>query len=614
MKKDVGLIGGIVALLCIFSTAHATIWYVHPDSTLNSIQAGIGFCSTGDTVLVGPGTYIENINFNGMAITVTSEHGADTTIIDGSNPANPDTASVVLFINGEDTSSVLDGFTLTNGSGTTDPIYGSFGGGIYCRYNSSPTIIGNTIIGNSADWAGGILCWVNSSPKVTGNTITGNTAGFGGGIGCWENSSPTITGNTISGNTAGTDAGGITCSMHSSPTIIGNNITYNTASGGGGGIECWDYSDPTIISNTITDNTAGQGGGIVCWYDCSPTIMNNTIANNTAEDGGGITCYNQSSPTITGNFITNNIANSLGGGIMCTANSSPIIDSNIVTDHSATYGGGIACYTNSSPTITGNTISNNTAQYSAGGIWCTYGSSPDIIDNTITGNTAYGAGGNNGAGIQCYSNSSPSIKHCAISGNNGTGITCCQASPMIDSCSLSDNSYNGMYCYENSAPHINYCNIHGNAYYGVSNVSPGDTINAENNWWGDPSGPGGVGPGTGDSVSNYVDFTPWLQDSVEWVGIEEHEPSQPITTLLQISPNPFRVRVDIRWQIADNSGVNLKIYDATGRMVKDFKHVTNQQIFWNGTDDLNRNLPSGVYFLKFQAGDYSATEKLLLIR
>ncbi|UCG31493.1 MAG: T9SS type A sorting domain-containing protein [candidate division WOR-3 bacterium] len=35
---------------------------------------------------------------------------------------------------------------------------------------------------------------------------------------------------------------------------------------------------------------------------------------------------------------------------------------------------------------------------------------------------------------------------------------------------------------------------------------------------------------------------------------------------------------------------------------------------WNGTDDTNRKLPSGVYFLKFTAGDYTATQKLLLIR
>jgi parallel beta-helix repeat protein len=455
MKKDVGLIGGIVALLCIFGTAHATIWYVHPDSTLNSIQAGIGLCSTGDTVLVGPGTYVENINFNGMAITVTSEYGADTTIIDGSNPAHPDTGSVVLFVSGEDTTSVLNEFTLMNGSGIFDPVYDRLGGGIYC---------------------------VDASPIISGNTITDNTAYFGGGIFCLI-ASPFITDNTISGNNVGM---------------------------GGGGISCNEYCSPTITGNTINSNTAYWGGGIGLWGDASPYIKDNAIDSNYASWGAGIVCWTNCSPTITGNTITDNVASTWGAGIHCSDNSSPNIDSN--------------------------TISNNT----------------DI----------------------------------------------------------------GVYCELASNPEIHYNNIFDNNGYGVCNVDPSDTIDAANNWWGDPSGPyhPTANPGgLGNAVSDYVDFVPWDTVPYPW-GIEEHEPSQPVAIALQISPNPFRVRVDIRWQIADNSGVNLKIYDATGRMVKDFKHVINQQIFWNGTDDLNRKLPSGVYFLKFEVGEHSTTEKLLMIR
>ncbi len=44
----------------------------------------------------------------------------------------------------------------------------------------------------------------------------------------------------------------------------------------------------------------------------------------------------------------------------------------------------------------------------------------------------------------------------------------------------------------------------------VSNVDETNTLDATYNWWGDDSGPSGVGPGTGDAVSDYVDFEPWL--------------------------------------------------------------------------------------------------------
>ena len=51
----------IVALLGICSITHATVWYVHPESVMNCIDDCLDSISTGDTVLVGPGTYVENI-------------------------------------------------------------------------------------------------------------------------------------------------------------------------------------------------------------------------------------------------------------------------------------------------------------------------------------------------------------------------------------------------------------------------------------------------------------------------------------------------------------------------------------------------------------------------
>jgi hypothetical protein len=57
---------------------------------------------------------------------------------------------------------------------------------------------------------------------------------------------------------------------------------------------------------------------------------------------------------------------------------------------------------------------------------------------------------------------------------------------------------------------INYNNIHGNTNYGVDNSNGVGTIDAECNWWGDVSGPSDYGSGSGDAVSDNVDFEPWL--------------------------------------------------------------------------------------------------------
>ena len=151
---------------------------------------------------MAPGTYLENIDFIGKAVTLQSIGGSSVTAIDGNQAG-----SVVVFGNGEGPDSVLDGFTLMNGTGT-----GQFGGGIFC-YGASPTIRNNRFTGNTAIYGGGIYCLSLSAPMITNNLFTGNTAMSGGGIYCsW--SSPGIMNNTLTGNHAD-NGGGVYCSWSS---------------------------------------------------------------------------------------------------------------------------------------------------------------------------------------------------------------------------------------------------------------------------------------------------------------------------------------------------------------------------------------------------------------
>lgn len=141
-----------------FCNAVAEIIHIPVD--FSSIQVGINTASAGDTVLVDPGMYVENINFIGNNITVASLYltTQDTsyiseTIIDGNQ-----NGSVVTFENGEDSTAVLCGFTLINGSTV-------FGGGICCKYSSSPRLENVIISDNNASHSGGgIYCKYSSSP------------------------------------------------------------------------------------------------------------------------------------------------------------------------------------------------------------------------------------------------------------------------------------------------------------------------------------------------------------------------------------------------------------------------------------------------------------------
>lgn len=155
----------IILLLSLNLTfADRAVWYVHPDSTMNSIQAALDSCANNDIVLVGPGVYYENIVWvNTQGIHLLSELGPDTTIIDGDSSGN-----VIRITTGVDTTTIIRGFTIQNG-------FDIYGGGILCDSSSSPTITSNSIINNAASGKGGgiYICLV-SAPGIDSCTISNN--------------------------------------------------------------------------------------------------------------------------------------------------------------------------------------------------------------------------------------------------------------------------------------------------------------------------------------------------------------------------------------------------------------------------------------------------------
>ncbi|OGC43801.1 hypothetical protein A2Y85_01125 [candidate division WOR-3 bacterium RBG_13_43_14] len=110
------------------------------------------------------------------------------------------------------------------------------------------------------------------------------------------------------------------------------------------------------------------------------------------------------------------------------------------------------------------------------------------------------------------------------------------------------------------------------------------------------------------------------------VGIAEQPLEDQIhETSLRISPNPFTTQTAIHYALSikhyeetDNT-VTIKIYDATGRIAKNLLLPTAYSLLsgvvtWNGTDNSNQKLPSGVYFVELKDNNTTLTEKILLSR
>ncbi len=164
---------------------------IHVPEDFPTIQAAMNaLFENGTTIWVAPGTYTgtgsKNLDFHGKALTLQCEE-AGTCTIDCQQSGRG-----FYFHNGETNASIVDGFTIINGK-----ILNATGGGIFCENHSSPTITRCTLSGNTTGSsyysAGGGLFCDSSSPTITRCTISGNFNTYGGGIFCKNNSNPTIT-------------------------------------------------------------------------------------------------------------------------------------------------------------------------------------------------------------------------------------------------------------------------------------------------------------------------------------------------------------------------------------------------------------------------------------
>ncbi|NQV30491.1 MAG: T9SS type A sorting domain-containing protein [Candidatus Marinimicrobia bacterium] len=266
----------ISMIIVLVSVCTVTATVINVPTDVATIQGGIDTATDGDTVLVSPGTYVENIDFEGNNILVKSLAGPMNTTIDGNQ-----SGSVVLLISGEDERAVLDGFTITNGSGwdNGDEIVG---GGIACREGSSPTlrnliISNNTALGGDDPAGGGITIAQNSNPSLENIEIYGNESKWGGGLAIAMDSNPTIKNVEIYNNDATTTGGGVYIGVESEPFFQSVYVHNNRATYYGGGFFIHNLSRPTLNKVTVTNNRATSGGGGMILNDGSYVKIVNSI-------------------------------------------------------------------------------------------------------------------------------------------------------------------------------------------------------------------------------------------------------------------------------------------------------------------------------------------------
>ncbi len=533
----------------------ATIHRVPED--FDTIQDAINAARTGDTVLVSPGTYYENLTFQGKALalgslTLTTGDTAyvSWTIIDGSDAGNPDSASTLYICDQPDTLSQVVGFTITGGQGIKLEEFPDTrnGGGIAIRW-SRVSVHDCHIVDNGPVFSGGGLVLIGGGLKVRQCRFRANFATFGGAFTtvygsiechgceicyhydtyevCWVNSCDfcirdcSFHHNYVAGNSAFTAAS-------SSGLFVDNRVHHNTAYG--------PLSSCVVFGNgsevNIDSNEIWQNEGTVCTIGLGSTGP----------------C------SLRWNFIHDNSVTENAGGLFGSGREAyQYIYQNSFVGNVGGYGGAVC----------------------AGGLWLA-----EFVGNYFESNQATSPAG--AGALACIQPSHVLMRRNIIEFNDSLAVG---GEILVDPLHRAVDAIENFWGHP-SGPHHPVLN------------------------------PDGLGNAAGDCVR----FIPWLLEPPAGTD-RPHAPSPIPQTfvLLDPYPNPFNPGVTLPLSVTVPGDFKLEVFDLLGRLIwshtERFTTSGIHRVYWPGIASDGRAIASGVYFARASTNTQSSpARKLVLLK
>ncbi len=284
-------------VLCAFLfmipvASFGTVYIVSPDGTGNflKIQDAISHAVSGDEIIVRPGDYVENLDYQGKNLYVHSSGGASVTTIDGSQGL-AGAASCVAFHSGETPSAVLEGFLLQGGQGTNYPAYNVItGGGVYCAH-ASCTIRSCHFTRNHADNGAGMFLEYAALTLTDSQFDTNTSDTYGGAISA-EHLTGSISGCIFDQNQAAAD-GTISFGLNVNVQVVNCDFDGNKTNSGAG-LNLGQSSSQCTVQNCVFHrNVAAEHGGAIRLDGGTLQISGCLLYGNYASvDGGGIIALN----------------------------------------------------------------------------------------------------------------------------------------------------------------------------------------------------------------------------------------------------------------------------------------------------------------------------------
>lgn len=546
----------LAAVLLIPPCARATIHRVPED--FDTIQQAIDAARTQDTVLVSPGTYYENLTFQGKALTLgslTLTTGDTTyvsqTVVDGSEAPNPDSASTLYICEEPDTLSQVVGFTITGGRGMIFDSSSSAEAAGIAILRSNVLIRNCHIVENGPVISGGGLLLKEGNVKVQDTRFVANVAGYFGAAFVAVGATVECIGCEICDHEVGVDI----CVMDSCDFVVRDcQIHHNTVL----------FSGLTILSssgrftaNKVFSNTGGHFTfSLITMSEGEVNIDSNEIWQNEVGMGTVSLSY-MVACSMRWNYIHDNISIWTCAGIEAFGQPFPTYLYHYIFQNS----------------FVGNTGLRAGAVYISGGRF-------NFVENYFEGNEATEPGY---AGV----------------------VSCIQPHHIIMRRNVIEH---------NDSLAVAGEIIHDLVHWGVDAV--------ENFWGhpSGPHHPVLNPDGLGNAVGDCVRFIPWLLEPP--AGTDRPHAPSPIPQafgLLDPYPNPFNPGVTLPLSVTVPGDFKLEVFDLLGRLIwshtERFTTSGIHRVYWPGIASDGRAIASGIYFARTSTKTQcSPARKLVLLK
>ena len=634
-----------LTLIIIFtiSTVFGTIINVPGDAV--TIQAGIDSTVSGDTVLVAPETYIENINIvdkdiviGSLFLTTGDTSYISQTIIDGDS-----SSSVVYFLKSK---SIFTGFTVQNG-------FANYSGGGVKIDSSSYFTVSNCIVENNyaVEEGGGIwFSGENNFITITDSKIRNNSSiTRGGGIFLNWGTIADIRNSYIISNSLAEENGGGLCVWDAYQATLTDVIFDGNSSGQLGGAMFASRSEIEINNTSVINNSSAHHGGGFVIFHTDLTINNSVFEGNSAEngDGGAINYYNWSTSAVNPfdlkikntKFIDNSASRTGGGVILKDFESSGLnvsIDNcDFIGNTSNGYcglritGAMVSFHVNNS-----RFIGNESRQYAAGGGFSNY--SYGVVSSCLFASNKAALGDDvwyNSGGISVWSFANVDFVNCTFADNvadYGAGLTIggggiATASNCVFWGNNAEQLALATWDSAGGTLSVDFCDIEG----GIDSVNAGDSFSSLS--W----GTGNIDANPLFCNSDTLDYSladnsPCLsagENGVDMgafsVGCEailsvDNEVFPSLFALHQNYPNPFNPITNIRFGLPEPRKIRLTVVNILGQEVvvltNGWHELGFHTIQWNGLNQLGQNVSAGMYFVVLTDGKSMRVQKMLLLK